>query len=92
LVPHDDERLFCPEGRARADDVLDQCASPRAVQYLREARFQPRAFSCGEDDDSEIMVGHGFSPFCGSLGDFAIAGCVRRGEYLISGRCRSKRG
>jgi hypothetical protein len=28
------------------------------VQNLRNARLQPRAFSCSKDDNCQIMIGH----------------------------------
>ena len=34
LMSYDDYRLFCAQRRARAYDVFDQRASPRAVQNL----------------------------------------------------------
>lgn len=61
-MAHDDNRLPCAQWRARADNMLDERASPRAVQNLCKAGFHPRAFSGSENYDSEIVVGHGFQP------------------------------
>jgi hypothetical protein len=58
LVPYDDNLLLRAQRRARADNMLEERAPPRAVQNLGKAGFQPRAFSRGENNNGQIVIGH----------------------------------
>ena len=58
LMPHDHHRLFRAQRRACTHHMLDERASSRAVQYLREAGLQPRAFSCRKNDNGQIVIRH----------------------------------
>jgi hypothetical protein len=58
LVAYYNDHLLRAKRRASSNDVFDKRTSPRAVQNLCEAGFEPSTFPGGENNDSEIVIGH----------------------------------
>jgi hypothetical protein len=61
LVADDGNDFSCVERQAGADDVIDERAATGVVQNFGEAGFEAGAFASGEDEDSNVVIGHGQS-------------------------------
>jgi len=59
LMPHDDDSFPRLERFTRAHDLFHKGPPTGAVQYFGEARSEASAFSRSEDNDGQVMVGHG---------------------------------
>jgi len=53
--------FFCVERQAGPDYVIDERAAAGVVKNFGEAGFKASAFASGEDEDSNIVIGHGRS-------------------------------
>jgi hypothetical protein len=59
LMPHDDDGFAGFERFTRSHDLFHKSAPTGAVQYFGEAGFEASAFSRSEDNNREVVVGHG---------------------------------
>ena len=59
LMPHDNDRFAGLERFTGAHDLFHQRAPTGAVQDFGQAGFEARAFSRGEDNNSQVVIGHG---------------------------------
>jgi hypothetical protein len=61
LVSYYRDDFFRVERQAGADDVVHKRAATGMVKDFCEAGFEASAFASGEDEDSNVVVGHGQS-------------------------------
>lgn len=61
LVANDGNYFSCMERQASADDVIHEGAATGVVQDFGEAGFEAGAFASGEDEDGNVVIGHGQS-------------------------------
>jgi hypothetical protein len=61
LVADDGDDFFCMKRQAGADDVIRERAATGMVEDLCEAGSEAGAFASGEDEDSNVVIGHGQS-------------------------------
>ncbi len=61
LVADHGDYSFGAERQAGADYVIDERAAAGVMKNFGEAGFKASAFASGEDEDSNIVIGHGRS-------------------------------
>ena len=61
LVADDGDDFFHVQRQAGADDVINQRAATGMVKNFCEAGFEASAFASGEDEDGNVVIGHGQS-------------------------------
>ena len=61
LVADDSDDFFRVERQAGADDVIHERVATGVVQDFCEAGFEACAFASGEDEDGNVVIGHGQS-------------------------------
>lgn len=58
LMTHDGNNFFGSQWHTGADDVINERASAGAVENLRETGFEASSFAGGEDENSDVFIGH----------------------------------
>jgi hypothetical protein len=61
LVADDGNDFFRVERQASADDVIHKRAASGMMEDFCEAGLEACAFASGEDEDSNVVIGHGQS-------------------------------
>jgi len=59
LVADDGDDFFQMEREAGADDVIHEGAATSVMEDFGEAGLEASAFASGEDEDGEVVIGHG---------------------------------
>jgi hypothetical protein len=81
LVSDYSDDFFCVERQAGADHVIDERATTGVVKNFCEAGLEASAFTSSEDEDGNIVIGHGQSIVHWTR-SFDNAGLYGGGEWL----------
>jgi hypothetical protein len=61
LVADDSDDFFRVERQAGADDLIHEGAATGMMQNFCETGFEAGALASGEDEDGNVVIGHGKS-------------------------------